>query len=49
MSKEIEWSEYYGVGEIVCYCDNCSEYERFEFDDNNPDFREAQQRLRKLG
>lgn len=49
MSKNIEWSEYYGIGEIVCCCDNCSEYERFEFDDNNPDFRDAQLRLRKLG
>lgn len=49
MSKEIEWSELYGVGTIACYCDNCSAEEEFEFDDNNPDFRAAQNALRQIG
>lgn len=49
MSKEIEWSELYGVGTIVCTCDNCSAQEEFEFDDNNPDFRAAQNALRRFG
>ena len=49
MSKEIEWSELYGVGTIVCTCDNCSAQEEFEFDDNRPDFKAAQRELRRLG
>ena len=36
MSKEIEWSELYGVGTIACTCDNCSAEENFDFEDNNP-------------
>lgn len=49
MSKQIEWSEYYGVGEIVCTCDECSAYEKFDFDDNSPDFKEAQSKIKRLG
>ena len=47
--KKIEWSEFYGVGEVVCTCDMCSEYERFEFEDNNPDYKGVQKKLNKLG
>lgn len=47
--KEIEWSELYGVGEIVCTCDNCSSEERFDFDNNYPDFRKVQDELREIG
>lgn len=49
MSKEIEWSEMYGVGTIVCCCDTCSAVEEFDFDDNYPDFEAAQRELKKLG
>ena len=49
MSKEIEWSELYGVGDVICCCDTCSTYERFEFEDNNPDYKCIQKELRKLG
>lgn len=47
--KKIEWSEYYGVGKIVCSCDACSSTEEFEFEDNKPDFAGAQKELRKMG
>lgn len=49
MSKEIEWSELYGVGTIVCTCDNCSAEENFDFEDNNPNFKAAQNLLRSIG
>lgn len=49
MSKEIEWSELYGVGTIVCTCDNCSAEEKFDFEDNNPNFKAAQNLLRSIG
>lgn len=47
--KEIEWSELYGVGEIVCTCDTCSSEERFDFDNNYPDFRKVQDELKEIG
>lgn len=47
--KEIEWSELYGVGEIVCTCDACSSEERFDFDNNYPDFRKVQDELKEIG
>lgn len=49
MSKEIEWSELYGVGTIVCTCDNCSAEENFDFEDNNPNFKAVQSLLRSIG
>ncbi len=47
--KEIEWSKYYGAGEVVCTCDNCHTEKRFEFEDNNPDYKSIQMELNKLG
>lgn len=49
MSKEIEWSPFYGEGEIVCYCDQCRKEERFDFDDNAPDYESAQKELHEIG
>ncbi len=48
--KEVEWSEIYGEGEIVCYCDNdsCNEEERVDFEDG-PDFKEAQDIIEEIG
>lgn len=47
--KEIEWSEFFGVGEIVCTCETCSAEERFDFDDNRPDYKEVQKELIQKG
>lgn len=47
--KNIDWSEIYGVGEIVCYCDKCGAQERFLFVDNSPNFMSAQQELYNKG
>ena len=47
MSKEIEWGALYGVGTVVCTCDNCSAEEEFEFEHNNPDFKAVQEELKK--
>lgn len=49
MSKEIEWGALYGVGTVVCTCDNCSAEEEFEFEHNNPDFKAVQEELKKSG
>ena len=49
MSKEIDWSPFYGEGEIVCTCDQCKKEERFEFEDNYPDYAKAQRELREIG
>lgn len=49
MSKEVEWSPFYGEGDIVCTCEQCGCAERFPFDDNHPDYAEAQHELMKLG
>lgn len=48
MSKEIEWGALYGVGTVVCTCDNCSAEEEFEFEHNNPDFKAVQEELKKV-
>ncbi len=47
--KEIQWSELYRVSEIVCSCDNCTNEERFDFDDNNPDYKGVQKKLYSIG
>ena len=45
MSKEVEWGLAYGEGQVVCSCDNCHSDERFDFEDNNPDYPECQRKL----
>lgn len=47
--KEVEWGKEYGCGDIVCYCDNCSATEEYEFDDCHPDYQGAQEHIRDLG
>ena len=47
--KEVEWGLIHGEGAIVCYCDQCSSTEEFEFDDSQPDYRAAQQQLFDMG
>jgi len=49
MSKQVEWSAFYGEGDIVCECEQCSVEERFHFDDNHPDYKGAQEKLNKMG
>ena len=49
MSKEVEWSEYHGCGDIICTCDECGESYLFEFCDGYPDFREAQREIEQIG
>ena len=49
MSKEVEWGEIHGDGEIVCTCDECGEDARIEFYDCNVDYREAQREIEKQG
>lgn len=50
MSKDIEWSDTYGVGEIVCTCDGCHKAEeRFQFEDNEPNYRAFQKKLYQKG
>lgn len=49
MSKETQWSEFYGEGEVVCNCDQCGAEKRFEFDDCHPDYLYAQRQLRNMG
>ena len=47
--KEIEWGAIHGDGTIVCYCDQCPNTEEFEFEDNSPDYRDAQRQLFERG
>lgn len=49
MSKYVDWSEYYGEGDIVCNCEQCDKEERIEFENNSPDYKEAQKVLNELG
>ena len=49
MSKDVDWSPFYGEGEIVCRCDKCHREERFDFDDNHPDYAAAQRKLYGMG
>jgi len=49
MSKEIEWSKFYGEGTVVCYCDTCQKEEQYDFDNNRPPYNEIQNELRKKG
>lgn len=49
MSKEVEWGQIYGEGDIVCTCDNCGHQERFPFDDSSPDFKEVQSKIFAMG
>lgn len=48
MSKEIEWGDSFGEGEIGCFCDECGDVESIPFE-NGPDFRDAQQALKAMG
>lgn len=47
--KNTEWGQEYGCGVISCMCDNCSATEEYEFDECNPDYREAQEHIKSLG
>lgn len=49
MAKQIDWSPFYGEGDIVCECDQCSAEERFSFEDNCPDYGRVQRQLHKIG
>lgn len=50
LSKEIEWSKIYGEGTIVCTCDNdCGTAETFDFTDNFPNYKGAQEELKNKG
>lgn len=48
MSKEVEWSEIHGEGEIVCECDKCGNTYNYEFD-CGPDFRACQEEIKSQG
>ncbi len=48
MSKEIEWGEMHGCGDILCTCDGCGDEEAIPFEDG-PDFRSAQNELKAMG
>ena len=49
MSKEVEWGQIYGEGDVVCTCDYCGNTARFPFDDSSPSFKDAQTRLMAMG
>lgn len=49
MSKEIDWSEIHGEGDVVCTCDNCGHQERFPFEDSTPDYKGVQGKLFSMG
>lgn len=49
VSKEVEWGQIFGEGDVVCTCDNCGHDLRFPFEDSNPDFRGVQTRLFEMG
>lgn len=49
MSKEVEWGQIFGEGDVVCACDNCGHTLRFPFEDSTPDFRGVQTRLFEMG
>ncbi len=49
MSKYVDWSPFYGEGDIVCECDQCGVEERFPFEDNYPDYAGAQKVLHEIG
>ncbi|MFI3254399.1 MAG: hypothetical protein R3Y63_08720 [Eubacteriales bacterium] len=49
MSKEVQWGDNFGEGEIVCTCDQCGAVESFEFCDSDIDFKSVQGELKDLG
>jgi hypothetical protein len=48
MSKEVEWGDIHGEGEIVCNCDECGNYHCIEFY-GSPDYRQAQREIKTIG
>lgn len=49
MSKEVEWGQIYGEGEVICTCDTCGHQKRFPFEDSSPDYRGVQGQLFNIG
>ena len=36
MSKEVEWGQIFGEGDVVCACDNCGHTLRFPSGESRP-------------
>lgn len=49
MSKEIEWGQIYGEGDVVCTCDQCGHPLRFPFEDSTPDYKRVQKQIFAMG